>query len=429
MQLDLGRIEAVNDPKTAPTPGPIPPKPAAPGGPGAPAGRRPPGPGPTVINVLPAAAKASRKPRHRGLLLSFMLAVLVPLLLETLYLGVIAEDQYASTTAFSVRKEEGASASDFMGGLAQFAGISGSSDSDILYEFIQSQEIVERIDADMNLRAHYSQHWSTDKIFGLDPDASIEDVVDYWSRIVRISYDQQTGLMELRVLAYDADFARRLASAIVTESQKMINALSDAAQSDATRYAEADLEESVKRLKIAREALADFRTRTQIVDPEADIQGRMGVLNNLQQQLAEALIDSDMLRDTTRPDDPRMVQADQRIRVIRERILRERENFTLNDGTRSEGTEDYPRLMTEFESLTVDREFAEQTYRAALVALDSARANAERQSRYLATFVQPTLAQEAEYPRRWMIFGLSFLFLTLGWGIMALVYYSIRDRR
>ena len=57
-----------------------------------------------------------------------------------------------------------------------------------------------------------------------------------------------------------------------------------------------------------------------------------------------------------------------------------------------------------------------------------ARDDATRQSRYLATYIRPTLAQESEYPRREIIAGLAALFLLLVWAIAALVYYSIRDR-
>ena len=90
---------------------------------------------------------------------------------------------------------------------------------------------------------------------------------------------------------------------------------------------------------------------------------------------------------------------------------------------------DYPTLMAEYEGLIVDREYAETAYRAALTALDAARAKISRQSRYLATYVEPTLSQEAEYPQREILAGLAALFLVLAWSIMALVYYSLRDRR
>ena len=77
----------------------------------------------------------------------------------------------------------------------------------------------------------------------------------------------------------------------------------------------------------------------------------------------------------------------------------------------------------------MDREFAEETYRAALTALEVARDEAARQSRYLATYITPTLAEEAEYPRRFMLSALAGLFLLLGWSIGVLIYYSIRDRK
>ncbi len=60
------------------------------------------------------------------------------------------------------------------------------------------------------------------------------------------------------------------------------------------------MEESVERLKEAREAVTLFRNRNQIVDPAADLQSQMGILTSLQAELATTLIDLDILRQTTR---------------------------------------------------------------------------------------------------------------------------------
>jgi capsular polysaccharide transport system permease protein len=369
------------------------------------------------------------KRRHWGLFFAMFILVFLPLGIVATYLFAVAKDQYASTTAFTVRQEEGGSASDLLGGINLLAGTGGSSDTDILFEYIQSQKIVERIDARLDLRTHYKQHWETDKVFSLWPEASTEDLVWFWKRVVRISYDQTAGLMELEVRAFDPEFATAVATEIVAESQEMINALSAAAREDATRYARVDLDDALERLKVAREALTQFRTRTQIVDPEADIQARMGVMNNLQQQLAEALIDFDLLNETVNERDPRLGQARRRIEVIRARIASERTAFAQGADDVGALTEDYPTLIAEFERLTVDLEYAEETYRAALTVLDVARAKAVRLSRYLATYIEPTKADSNEYPQRYLLVALTGLFLLLSWAILALVYYSIRDRR
>lgn len=378
--------------------------------------------------AYPLARPASMKRRHWGLVASFVALVLVPLAAVIFYLWVVAEDQYASTAGFTVRSQESSGANDLLGGLAQFAGNSTASDSDILYEFIQSQEMVEAVDGAVDLQGHYSAVWPRDWAFGLWPEATVEDLTWYWQRIVGISFDSGSGLIEVQALAFDPDTAQAITQAVVRESQIRINALNEQARADAMRYAQADLDEALERLKAARLALTQFRTRTRIVDPEADIQGRMGVMNNLQQQLAEALIQYDLLRGTVGENDVRLKQAQQQIDVIRDRINIERQTFTSNNTDTGGVGEDYPSLIAEFERLTVDREYAEESYRAALTALEVARDDAARQSRYLATYINPTRASEAEYPRRSVLAALAGLFLLLAWSIMALIYYSIRDR-
>lgn len=382
-----------------------------------------PAPEPTIA---PVAEPAQMRPRHWAVLGSFCVAVLLPLFGFGFYLWAVAEDRYASTVGFTVRQEESDSGTDLLGGLTNLTGSNPSTDSDILYEFIRSQEIVRRVDAALGLRDYYSQYWGTDPLFSIWPDATIEDLLWYWGRAVRVSYDQGTGLTELRILAFDPNMAQAIAREVVVESQTMVNALNDQARADAIRYADIELKQAEDRLRAARAALTVFRTRTQIVDLEADIQARMGVVSNLQQQLAAELVVFDELSNTTNADDPRVTQSKRRIAVIRERISEERRVFATTEVL---GTgEDYPTLIAEFEGLTVEREFAEEAFRAALAARDAARANAVRQSRYLATYISPTLAEEAEYPQRFLLLALAALFSVLVWGIAILVYYSIRDK-
>jgi capsular polysaccharide transport system permease protein len=148
----------------------------------------------------------------------------------------------------------------------------------------------------------------------------------------------------------------------------------------------------------------------------------------LQQQLGEELIKLDLLSEQANESDPRAVQSKLRIEAIRKRIAEERRKLGGGADMQGDGG-DYASIVTEFEKLTVDREFAEQKYTTALSNFDTAQAEARRQTRYLAAFEQPTLPESAEYPRRWLILGLTVLFLTVGWSILVLIYYSLRDRR
>lgn len=376
--------------------------------------------------IRPLAGKAKRKSRHWGVILAFVVIVLLPVAATIGYLTLRATDQYASTVAFTVRSEDVTSAADLLGGIAPaLSGGAGNSDADILYEFIRSQALVQQIDASLDLRSYYATGRDQDPIFHFDPDGTIEDLTRYWQRMVRISYDVSSGLMELRVLAFTPEQAQTVAQAIFEKSTVMINELSAIAREDATRYAREDLDLAVERLKQAREALTAFRISSEIVDPTADVQGQMGLLNLLQEQQVAALIEFDLLSNSTREGDPRLEQARRRIDIIDDRIRAERRKFGLS----GDSDASYAETIAGFERLTVDREFAEQAYAAALASFDAARAEANRQSRYLAAYIQPTLAERAEFPNRPLLIGIVALFSFLLWAILTLSYYALRDRR
>lgn len=383
----------------------------------------------TVVCELPPMAGAARpRKRHFGLLLSFLLFVALPSAAAWFYMYHAAADQYETRVGFSVRAEESQSALDLLSGLTGFSRAS-SSDTDILYEFIQSQEIVQRINAQMDLRGTFTRPGS-DPLFALKENASLEELAAYWPRMVRVYYDGSTGLIEVRVHAFTPEEAHRLAGLIYSEASEMINALSDVARADATRYAAEERDKAIERLIAARQAMTAFRIRTQIVDPEADIAGRMGLLNTLQAQLTESLIELDLLRQTTRSGDPRLSRIERRIAVIEDRITAERRKLGVGAAA-GEGAGDtgYAGLFGEYERLQVDREFAEASYLSALSAYDAAVAEAQRTSRYLTAYLRPARAETSTAPDRLLLTGLLAGFALVLWFTGVLIYYSFRDRR
>jgi len=64
-----------------------------------------------------------------------------------------------------------------------------------------------------------------------------------------------------------------------------------------------------------------------------------------------------------------------------------------------------------------------------LLGYDAARAEANRQSLYLAAYIEPTKAERPEFPNRPLIIGIVALFSFLIWAILSLAYYALRDRR
>ena len=176
--------------------------------------------------------------------------------------------------------------------------------------------------------------------------------------------------------------------------------------------------------------MPEFRNNYRIVDPEASIEGQVGLITTLQSELAAAMIELDMLQGSAQANDPRIQQARRRIEVIENRIDQERRKLGNDSGTGNEkGEQAYAELLGTYETLAVDRQFAEESYRLALSAYDAAQAEARRQSRYLAAHVKPTMAEKSEFPDRALQLGIISIFSFLFWATAVLMGYSLKDRR
>jgi len=409
---------APRPPTAKDTPGP---KPAAKPAPAQP------GQAPAPSGVAPPVAPVFRRLRHVMVMLSFAVCVLLPSGGTGYYLWEVAADQYASRMGFSVRREENGSALEMLNGLTKLSG-SSSNDTDILYEYIQSQRLVRDLDNDLDLRALWSRP-SQDVIFALPEDASIEDLVAYWNDMVRLSFGSGSGLLDIEVRAFSPEDAHAIAQALFERSSELVNELSAIARKDSISYARADLDTAQERLKEARATVTRFRNENQIINPEIDLKSQAGLLGNLQAQQAEAIIEIDLLGESVRDGDPRLEQAQRRLQVIENRIAAEREKLGVRSTDTANGERAMADIVGEYERLVVDREFAERAYLSSLGAYDAALAESRRKSRYLAAYLEPTLAETPEYPQRITLLFLVSLFLFLGWSITVMVFYSIKDRR
>ncbi|KFE33459.1 hypothetical protein [Thioclava atlantica] len=398
--------------------------PAVPRAPGAPAGPAQPD---TPTRQFAAPARAGfRRFRHKLVLLSFLLVVVLPSGGAGAYLWKRAADQYVSRLGFTVQREEPSAGADLLGGLSSLSGNS-SSDTDLLFEFIHSQELVAELDRRVDLRSIWGRA-SEDVVFGLAPEVPIEDLAEYWRRMVRVGHGSGAGLLNIEVRAFNPVEARRIAQALLTASSEMINRLSAIAREDAIGYARDELGRAEDRLKGARTRLTAFRNAHQLISPEMELQSQAGILGTLHEQQAQVMIEIDLLRGMIRGNsDPRLRQAQRRLSVIEDRIRAEREKLGAREG--GQEAQAYADIVGEFEKLMAERDFAERAYAATLANYDAAVAEARRKSRYLAAYMEPTFAQSAEYPRRIMLLLMTVGTLFLLWAIGALAGYSIKDRR
>jgi capsular polysaccharide transport system permease protein len=84
-------------------------------------------------------------------------------------------------------------------------------------------------------------------------------------------------------------------------------------------------------------------------------------------------------------------------------------------------------IVGEFQELQLNQEFAEKAYTAAMASLDHARAEASRTQAYLAIYGEPSIADEATYPRRWLNIWMVLVLASVLWGVGMLGTLTVRD--
>jgi capsular polysaccharide transport system permease protein len=373
---------------------------------------------------LPAAGPQILHRRHRRIAWSFVLCLLLPLLGIAGYLWGFARDQYVSTMSFSVRSEGVQSAADLLGGIGSMTGGSPD-DAAIIRQFLESAELVRTLDRQEGLSQVFAAGWPGDFAFAYNPGGTPEDLHQHWLRSTQA--DTTGGLITLSLRSYDAERSRDILLAAFEASRMLISRLSKDAREDATRFTREDLWRAEMRLQAAREAMARFRLRSGIVDPAATLQAETAILTALQAELTEALVEQELLSRTARENHPHMRDLERRISALEVRIAAQQRKFST--GSPEPQNQDLARQFTDYESLAAEREFAEESYRAAMAAHDLALAEAKRASRYLAMHVRPVAAARGQFPDRPVQLAVAGLFLLLSWSVGLLIYYSIRDRR
>lgn len=373
---------------------------------------------------LPRLSRLLRSPTRPSLrLFSFIAVVLLPTALAADYYFAVAADQYVAEFRFTLSTADPPRldpASLFGNAVASSpAGL----ESQILVQYIGSRAIVDDLARSLDLRHLFSRPqadwWSR-----LEFPATIEQLVRYWRGQVDPFYDPATGTIAVRVRAFAPADALRLARAIGANCDRLVDELSLRARRDALHSAEEELARAERRLTAVLAEMRAFRDREGLIDPgkAADADGALAT--RLHEELIDANARLATLRTYMHGDAPT-------VRVLQARILSlEAQRRLLAQrltGRASAGAAPLSGALDTYEQLQSRQKFAEAAYQLALRGVDEARAAADRQHVFVASFVPPSLPEEAAYPRRWRSLGVVALMTFAVWAIGGLAVQSARD--
>ena len=358
----------------------------------------------------------------RGAKLLFGLFVVLPTLLASIYFGILASDVYVSESKFVVRSPDRPAATGIGAALAGATGLSsGSNEVFAAKAYVESRDALRSINEDNAFRNAYNRAsiWVGDRFGSFGTDDSFEQLYKYYQKKVKVETDATTSISTLTVRAYSPDDALAINEQILQMAEDTINRMNERSRADLIKYAEEEVEEAKDQSRQAGAALASFRNRYGVVDPEIQATAKLEMISKLQDQLITARTQLRQLRQFA-PRNPQIPSIETQIETLEAEI--ETQSTTLTGSNRSLAAK-----SAEYQRLTVENEFTDQQLAVTLASLQEARNDARRQQVYVQRIAEPNLPDSPIEPRRLRAILATFALGLLAWGIASMLVAGIKE--
>lgn len=353
----------------------------------------------------------------------FTTVVIIPTVIAVLYYGLFASDVYISESRFVVRSPEKPATSG-IGIVLKSAGFSNAGDEIFAAkDYIGSRDALALLNKGDAFRTAYGN--STVSIFDrFDPlgfTGTDEDLFRYFLKKVTIQHDTASSITTLTVRAYSPQDAYKFNRLLLEQSESLVNRLNDRGRKDLIGYAEAEVREARDEAQRTALALASYRNRKGVIDPERQATVQLQMVSKLQDELIGARNQLYQLRATV-PGNPQIRSLQARIQGL-EREIDDLVGAVAGDKRSLSAT------AVEYQRLSLERELADKRLAAAMTSLLEARNEARRKQAYVERIVQPNVPDASLEPRRIRSILATFVLGLVAWGVLSMLLAGVREHR
>lgn len=354
--------------------------------------------------------------------LIFLMFVITPLILATLYYGHYATDRYISESRYIIEGNQQQS-SDVLGMVSGLTGVSASSsDSLTVMSYIVSHDFIRNISEEIDLREEYSKQ-EYDWLARLAQDSSDEKLLQYWDdNIINITFDPTSGISTLEVTAFSPETAKKIAFKTLSLTDSFINQLSLESKSDALELAQDEVTKTEIQLLSLREKLTDLNTSEKVISAEQAASAEQNIVAQLKQQLATAEAELKQLNSFMQPNSLKVRSLQNQIRSIQRQVVTQQDKWSDPNSGRT-----VTSVVIDTEKIKSELAFTERLHISAITGLKQAQLESTQKQRYLDIIVSPHLPDESLAPDRPLSILTVFLASLMIWGIISLILTSIKD--
>lgn len=352
----------------------------------------------------------------------FLAVAVLPTCVAIVYFGFVASAVYVSESRFVVRSPQQQAASP-LGLILKGAGFSrAQDDSYTIQDFMLSRDAMKALDDEQGIRAAFaaaSVDWLS-RFGGAPWGDHFEALHLYYQKKVAVQLDTNSSIAVLTTRAFAADAAFAMNRRLLELSEELVNKLNERGRQDMIRFAVAEVHEAQKKASATALALAGYRNRQGVIDPERQSAIPLQRIARLQDELVEVKTQVALL-DKLAKDNPQLPVFRQRAQLL-ELEIRAETGRVAGAGNRSLADK-----AAEFQRLSLEKEFADKMLASAMSTLEQARSDAQRKQLYLERIVQPSRPDAAMEPRRIRNILVTLVVALIVWGILSLLAAGIRE--
>lgn len=374
-----------------------------------------------LAEVMRIQQDIARRRRRKSLLLAARLSVFVflPALLAGIYFYTIATPIYSAHTEFVIQQAESPTAAG-LGGLLSKTPMATAQDSIAVQGYLQSQVAMQRLEADNGFRQHFSDP-SIDPIQRLPEDASETAAYKLYKKNIRISYDPTEGVVKMDVKAADPQKAVEFSQALIGYAEEQVDQMTQRLREDQMKGARESYEDAEKNYQEANIRVVELQEKFKILSSEAELGLITGQIGQLETQLSQDQISLAQMEANANPNKARMEPIKRRIETLQSQIAQLRAKMT------EDGQDGLSLAKVQSDLLVAQSDAATRQLLLAqtLQAMETARVEANRQTRYLSLSVAPVAPDEAAFPRAFentlvvlLIFAGIYLMITMTVAIL-----------
>lgn len=347
---------------------------------------------------------------------------LLPWLIFAFYTVFIETPKFESQAQIIVKQPDGASTMDAsMALLSGFTGQSTSSDPQLVKAYIHSQDMLNYIESQLKLFEHISSD-NVDVFSRLSGDASREDFVDYFLKMVDIYIDDASSVITVKVKGFDASYTQSLTQVIVERSEWYINSIGHHLANEQLKFVQGEHNLVEQKLSKTQTELLQFQQEHNLIDPLAEGAAMQQIAYGLEGQIAAKEAELKTLLAVMSSNAPQVMATKSALEGLKLQLVAERSRLATTKNNMS-----VSEILAKFTDLKVNLDLALQAYTASQISLEKSRIEAYRQLKYLIVVEAPTLPEDATYPKEQYNLLLAAVLLLLVFGIGKIIIATIKE--